>query len=60
MKRVPFFETCSCNPINGGNGVCGCTMANKLVEVNDNWPNNSLKDDPRDTYKFCPHCGKEI
>lgn len=34
--KVPYHTICSCNPINGGSGICGCTMANTLV---DN-PNN--------------------
>ena len=33
---VPFHTMCSCNPIRGGSGVCGCTMANKLVPRNQN------------------------
>jgi hypothetical protein len=28
---VPFHETCSCNPSNGGSGICSCIMANKMV-----------------------------
>jgi hypothetical protein len=28
---VPYWTTCSCNPINGGDGVCGCVMGDKLV-----------------------------
>ena len=28
---VPYSETCSCNPKNGGSGICGCVMANTLV-----------------------------
>ena len=31
-NEVPFYETCSCNPKNGGSGVCGCTMANQMVK----------------------------
>ena len=27
-----FAELCSCNPANGGSGICGCTMANKIVK----------------------------
>lgn len=25
-------DICSCNPKNGGSGICGCTIGNKLVE----------------------------
>ena len=28
---VPFSETCSCNPKNGGSGVCGCSIGDRLV-----------------------------
>ena len=28
---VPYHTICSCNPANGGSGVCGCVMGNKLV-----------------------------
>ena len=28
---VPYGETCSCNPKNGGSGVCGCVMGNTMV-----------------------------
>lgn len=28
---VPYGEICSCNPKNGGSGICGCIMANTLV-----------------------------
>jgi hypothetical protein len=26
-----YSDICSCNPKNGGNGVCGCTIANMKV-----------------------------
>ena len=32
--QVPYSELCSCNPKNGGSGICGCTMANQLVDRN--------------------------
>ncbi len=28
---VPYSTTCSCNPLNGGSGICGCVMANTMV-----------------------------
>lgn len=28
---VPYGEICSCNPKNGGSGICGCIMGNQLV-----------------------------
>jgi hypothetical protein len=31
--KVPYHEICrACNPKFGGSGICGCTMANELVE----------------------------
>ena len=30
---VPYGEICSCNPKNGGSGICGCVMGNKLVPI---------------------------
>lgn len=34
--NTPIFyhEVCGCNPLNGGSGICGCTMAN--IKVNKN------------------------
>lgn len=32
--KVPYHTICSCNPANGGNGVCGCIMGNQLVDPN--------------------------
>ena len=29
--EVPYSSICSCNPANGGGGICGCVMANKMV-----------------------------
>jgi len=29
--EVPYSELCSCNPKNGGSGLCGCVMSNKMV-----------------------------
>jgi len=28
---VPYHTICGCNPANGGSGICGCVMGNKLV-----------------------------
>jgi len=30
--KVPYSEICGCNPKNGGSGICGCVMGNKLVD----------------------------
>ena len=29
--KVPYGTICGCNPANGGSGICGCIMGNKLV-----------------------------
>jgi len=31
-EEVPYGTICSCNPLNGGSGICGCVMGNKLVK----------------------------
>ena len=31
MKKK-YFETCSCNPANGGSGICGCTLGNNEID----------------------------
>jgi hypothetical protein len=31
VEMVPYGEICSCNPKNGGSGICGCTLGNTLV-----------------------------
>lgn len=28
---VPYSELCGCNPKNGGSGICGCVIGNKMV-----------------------------
>lgn len=30
--KVPYHTICSCNPANGGSGVCMCVMANEMVD----------------------------
>jgi hypothetical protein len=29
--EVPYGSICGCNPKNGGSGICGCVMGNKMV-----------------------------
>ena len=29
--EVPYGSICPCNPANGGSGICGCVMGNKMV-----------------------------
>lgn len=33
-EKVPYHTICSCNPNNGGSGICGCTIANEMVDKN--------------------------
>lgn len=28
---VPYHTMCACNPANGGSGICGCVIGNKMV-----------------------------
>lgn len=30
--KVPYYTMCSCNPANGGSGICGCVTGNKMVD----------------------------
>jgi hypothetical protein len=30
--EIPYHQICGCNPVNGGSGVCGCMMGNKMVK----------------------------
>lgn len=30
--EVPYSEICSCNQKNGGSGICGCVMGNRMVQ----------------------------
>ena len=67
--KVPYNTICSCNPINGGSGICGCTIGNTMVNnpkqnINLNatttstafYPNN----DPQPNGIKCPKCGEEL
>jgi hypothetical protein len=46
---VPFHTICGCNPANGGSGICGCVIANKMVDPTSGsnfgptvtWPNTN-------------------
>ncbi len=31
-NQTTVGDLCSCNPLNGGSGMCGCTIANNLVD----------------------------
>lgn len=30
--EVPYSEICSCNTKNGGSGICGCVLGNRMVQ----------------------------
>ena len=30
--EVLYADVCPCNPKNGGSGICGCVMGNKMVK----------------------------
>ena len=46
--KVPYHTICSCNPANGGSGICGCVMGNKLVDPvaksNIEWTSTSTQE----------------
>ena len=64
--KVPYNTICSCNTINGGSGICGCTIRNGMVNnpkhINATttstafYPNN----DPQPNGIKCPKCGEEL
>jgi DNA-directed RNA polymerase subunit RPC12/RpoP len=67
--KVPYYTICNCNPINGGSGICGCTIGNTMVNnpkhnINLNttttstafYPNNN----PQPNGIKCPKCGEEL
>ena len=39
--EVPYGTICSCNPSNGGSGICGCIMGNKMVPNPKKYGNNN-------------------
>jgi hypothetical protein len=34
-ELVPYHTICGCNPKNGGNGICYCTIANTMIKNQD-------------------------
>lgn len=36
--EVPYASICGCNPKNGGSGICGCIMGNKMVPNPKKYP----------------------
>jgi hypothetical protein len=39
--EVPYGQICSCNPSNGGSGMCGCIMANQMVKNPKKYESNT-------------------
>ena len=61
-EKVPYHTICSCNPANGGSGICGCIMGNKLVDpdMHGNFRTRPLAHIPDDWWQgpqieFTPH-----
>lgn len=58
-EMVPYGEICSCNPKNGGSGICGCIMANQLVPKNSKYKGYSnittTGDDIKIEKRDCPN-----
>lgn len=61
--EVPYGEICSCNPKNGGSGICGCVMGNQMVknpkkygypQINQGVTSTDIKG------RANCHCGKPI
>jgi len=66
--KVPYHTICSCNPINGGSGICGCTIGNTMVNnpkhININATTTSTafyqSNNPQPNGIKCPKCGEEL
>ncbi len=43
--EVPYGSICSCNPKNGGSGICGCIMGNEMI------PNPKKYGNPKTNWK---------
>jgi DNA-directed RNA polymerase subunit RPC12/RpoP len=73
-NKVPYSTICSCNPANGGNGICGCTIPNTMVDnphilktttggLNTTTSSGTytyLGSSPQLNGVKCPKCGKEL
>ena len=73
-NKVPYSTICSCNPANGGNGICGCTIPNTMVDnphilktttggLNTTTSSGTytyLGSNPQLNGVKCPKCGKEL
>lgn len=60
-RQKTYGDVCSCNPANGGSGVCGCTIANNPIRTA---PVNIAHLDQRMftnlTYSTCKNCNKLV
>jgi hypothetical protein len=58
MKRpIRHFERCSCNPDNGGSGMCGCVIGQMIVGYEDC---NPTFQQPLLRSETCPICSKIV
>ena len=49
--KLRYGDICSCNPNNGGSGICGCTIANKFINNDSiNTTNFQLTDNSHQQY----------
>lgn len=39
---ITIGDTCSCNPINGGDGICRCTVGNQIIDNNEYTYHNNI------------------
>jgi len=66
--KVPYYTICNCNPINGGSGICGCTIGNTMVNnpkhININATTTSTafypSNNPQPNGVKCPKCNEEL
>ena len=57
---VPYGEICSCNPKNGGSGICGCIMGGKMVPRGTVIPKIFNEIDTTNTFNFNKDCQNSI
>ena len=53
--EVPYGSICSCNPTNGGSGICGCTIGNTMVSNPKKYGNGLISNITTDTVIGMPN-----
>jgi len=53
--EVPYGSICSCNPTNGGSGICGCTIGNRMVSNPKKYGNGLISNITTDTFIGMPN-----